>query len=199
VHRPFVPALFLDALLFPSALLFLSALQLIGCQTYRDDLNRGQRYYEDNQYAQALALFRSLEQDTDSLSTHEQARYAYFRGMTDYRLARVEGGNDERFDRYARYWLGLASAINSENPGGLQEHEKKRLTETLTDLNNKAYGISDQFDGQAAPATPSEAAPADGAVPADGAPVQPGGDTGCKVSTDCPDDHICQDGACIQL
>lgn len=192
--RPFVPALLLVALLIPSAL------QLVGCQTYRDDLNRGQRYYEDNQYAQALALFRSLERDTDSLSAHEQARYAYFRGMTDYRLARVEGGNDDRFDRYARYWLGLASAIDGENPGGLQEHEKKRLTETLTDLNNKAFGISDQFDGQATPPAGTEAAPADGTVPQDGgAPLEPAGDKGCKVSTDCPDDHICQDGACIQL
>lgn len=173
------------------------ALSLVGCQTYRDDLNRGQRYYEDNQYAQALALFRALERDTDSLSTHEQARYAYFRGMTDYRLARVEGGNDDRFDRYARYWLGLATAIDSEHPGGLQEHEKKRLTETLTELNNKAFGVSDQFDGQAAPAA-TEAAPTDGTVPQEGG-TTPAGKGGCKASTDCPDDHICQDGACIQL
>ena len=48
-------------------------------------------------------------------------------------------------------WLGLASAIDSEHPGGLQEHEKKRLTETLTDLNNKTFRISDQFDAPAAP------------------------------------------------
>ena len=186
--RPFITAL------------LLGPLALGACQTYRDDLNRGQRYYEDNQYAQALALFRSLERDTDSLSAHEQARYAYFRGMTDYRLARVEGGNDERFDRYARYWLGLATAIDSENPGGLQEHEKKRLTETLTDLNNKAFRISDQFDGQPVPPA-GEAAPTDGTLPQDGAttPLQPPQDKGCKVSTDCPDDHICQDGACIQL
>jgi hypothetical protein len=166
---------------------------LVGCQTYRDDLNRGQRYYEDNQYAQALALFRALERDTDSLSAHEQARYAYFRGMTDYRLARVEGGNDERFDRHARYWLGLANAIDGEHPGGLQEHEKKRLTETLTDLNDKAYRISDQFDAKPE-AAPTEAAPQDGTDP-----TQPAADKGCKVSTDCPDDYICQDGACIQL
>jgi len=165
------------------------ALGFVACQTYRDDLIRAQRYYEDNQYAQALALFRALERDTDSLSAHEHARYAYFRGMTDYRLARVEGGNDERFDRHARYWLGLASSIDKEHPGGLQEHEKKRLDETLTDLNTKAYGIAAQFDAP----PPAEAAPPE--VP----PAPPTTGDKCKASTDCPDDHICQDGTCVQL
>lgn len=159
-----------------------------ACQTYRDDLIRAQRYYEDNQYAHALALFRALERDTDSLTAHEHARYAYFRGMTDYRLARVEGGNDERFDRYARYWLGIASSIDKENPGGLQEHEKKRLDETLTDLNTKAYGTATSFEETAQPAAPVEAPP----------PPPATGDN-CKSSNDCPDDHICQDGACVQL
>ena len=67
------------------AALLLGSLALGACQTYRDDLNRAQRYYEDNQFASALALFRSLERDTDSLSEHEHARYAYVRGMTDLR------------------------------------------------------------------------------------------------------------------
>lgn len=164
------------------------AVSLVACQTYRDDLIRAQRYYEDNQYAQALALFRALERDTDSLTAHEHARYAYFRGMTDYRLARVEGGNDERFDRHARYWLGLATSIEKENPGGLQEHEKKRLDETLTDLNTKAYGTAAHFDE---PKEPVEAAPV--------APPPPATGDKCKSSNDCPDDHICQDGSCMQL
>ena len=163
---------------------------LAACQTYRDDLIRAQRYYEDNQYAHALALFRALERDTDSLSAHEHARYAYFRGMTDYRLARVEGGNDARFDRYARYWLGLASSIEKENPGGLQEHEKKRLDETLADLNTKAYGTAAQFEE---PASAAEAAPPEAP------PAPPATGDKCKASTDCPDDHICQDGTCVQL
>lgn len=180
----------------------LGAVLCSGCQTYRDDLNRAQRYYEDNQYAYALALFRSLERDTDSLSAHEQARYAYFRGMTDYRLARVEGSNDERFDRHARYWLGIASAIDKDHPGGLQEHEKKRLDETLTELNNQVYGISTQFDTSTSTAQETTVPPAsdasapEGATPAEGA--TPGTKT-CTGSADCPEDHICQDGACVKL
>lgn len=166
------------------------AICLAACQTYRDDLIRAQRYYEDNQYAQALALFRALERDTDSLTAQEHARYAYFRGMTDYRLARVEGGNDERFDRHARYWLGLASSIEKEKPGGLQAHEKKRLEETLTDLNAKAYGTAARFEEPAA--SPAQAAPAE-------PPAPPATGDKCKASTECPDDHICQDGACMQL
>ena len=179
---------------------------LVGCQTYRDDLNRAQRYYEENQFAYALALFRSLERDTDSLSVHEQTRYAYFRGMTDYRLARVEGGVDERFDRHARYWLGIASSIEKEHPGGLQEHEKKRLNETLTELNDNAFGISTGFDtsestaeettvpaGTGLPGAGDTNTPA--APPASGAPAA----KPCAGSADCPTDFICQDGACVKL
>jgi len=191
------------------ALVF-STCWLAGCQTYRDDLNRGQRYYEDNQYAQALALFRSLERDTDSLSVHEQARYAYFRGMTDYRLARVEGGNDERFDRHARYWLGIANAIEKEHPGGLQDHEKQRLNETLQELNDEAFGISSRFDTTGSSATETTTPAGSGldggeaptTSPASGeAPATPAGQQvkPCQVSSECPEDHICQDGACVKL
>jgi hypothetical protein len=194
--------------------LLLGAGLLGGCQTYRDDLHRAQRYYEDNQYAQALSLFRALERDTDSLSVHEQARYAYFRGMTDYRLARVEGGSDERFDRHARYWLGIASAIEKEHPGGLQEHEKKRLDETLGELNAKAYGTSSRFEtsGSTAEETTLPAGAGlgtDAATPAGGpevappgaapAPGTPPGANPCAGSADCPSDSICQDGACVKL
>ncbi len=189
--------------------LLLGVCPLTGCQTYRDDLNRGQRYYEDNQYAQALALFRALERDTDSLSVHEQTRYAYFRGMTDYRLARVEGGNDERFDRHARYWLGIASAIEKEHPGGLREHEKKRLDETLEELNNKTFGISSRFDtsGSSAEETTTAGdigAPATGESPTESAPpdaAEPGagGAKPCHASSECPSEYICQDGACVKL
>jgi len=41
---------------------------LVSCATYRQELNRGQRLYDSNEYERALALFRVLEADTDSLS-----------------------------------------------------------------------------------------------------------------------------------
>jgi hypothetical protein len=71
-----------------------------ACATYREDLNRGQRLYEENQYEHALAIWRALEADMDSLSRTDQARYAYLRGMTDFRL---------KFRSDARYWLGIAA------------------------------------------------------------------------------------------
>ena len=77
-------------------------LLVLGCATYREDLNRGQRLYEENQYERALAIWRVLEADMDSLSLTDQARYAYLRGMTDFRLG---------FRPYARHWLGVARAI----------------------------------------------------------------------------------------
>jgi hypothetical protein len=117
-----------------AALLVLAA---VGCTTYREDLNRGQRLYEENQYEHALAIWRLLEADTDSLSDNDQARYAYLRGMTDYRLG---------FRPYARHWLGIARSLEKEHPGGLNQEWRDRLDKSLADLNNDVYGGSERFD-----------------------------------------------------
>ncbi len=116
------------------------ALLVAGCTTYREDLNRGQRLYEQNQYEHALAIWRVLETDTDSLSDNDQARYAYLRGMTDYRLG---------FRPYARHWLGLAHALDKEHPGGLSQEWRDRLDKSLADLNKDVYGGAEHFDENA--------------------------------------------------
>lgn len=131
----------------------LLALAALGCTTYREDLNRGQRLYEDNQYEHALAIWRMLEPDTDSLSDNDQTRYAYLRGMTDYRLG---------FRPYARHWLGLARALDKEHPGGLSQDWRDRLDKSLADLNRDVYGGAEGFD-QGNPDT--AAPPADSAAP----------------------------------
>jgi hypothetical protein len=115
----------------------IAALFLLGCSTYREDLNRGQRLYEENRYEHALAIWRVLEADTDSLTLNDQARYAYLRGMTDYRLG---------FRPYARHWLGVARALDKQHPGGLNQEWKDRMEKSLTDLNNDVYGGSERFD-----------------------------------------------------
>jgi hypothetical protein len=145
----------------------LAALVLLGCSTYREDLNRGQRLYEENQYEHALAIWRVLEADTDSLSLNDQARYAYLRGMTDYRLG---------FRPYARHWLGIARAIDKQNPGGLNQEWRDRMDKSLADLNNDVYGGSERFDKTQSTfvdrsAQPEGAAPA-GTTPAPAAPAQ---------------------------
>jgi hypothetical protein len=115
----------------------LLALSLSACATYRDQLNRGQRMYDENQYENALALWRNLEPDTDSLSFNDQARYAYLRGMTDYRLG---------FRPDARHWLAIAKATEQDHPGGLSGDWKARTEEALNDLNKEVYGGSDTVD-----------------------------------------------------
>jgi hypothetical protein len=139
----------------------IAALVLLGCSTYREDLNRGQRLYEENQYEHALAIWRILEADTDSLTLNDQARYAYLRGMTDYRLG---------FRPYARHWLGVARAIDKEHPGGLNQEWKDRLEKSLTDLNNDVYGGSERFDKSQSTFVDRSAQP-EGAAPAEGAPA----------------------------
>jgi len=115
----------LATVLRPLALASSAALLLAACTTYRSQLHRGQRYYEENQYEAALALWRDLEADADSLTPEERARYAYFRGMTNYRLGqRAE----------ARYWLSLAQAGEQLHPSSLGEERRQRLEATLSEL-----------------------------------------------------------------
>jgi hypothetical protein len=126
-----------------SLVLFASA---VGCVTYTQDLDRAKQHYEQNQYEAALAVFRVLENDLDSFNAAEQAKYSYLRGMTDYRLSSLTpaGSNvsdpKRAFRANARHWLGVAAAIEKETPGGLTEDEKRRLGETLTELNHDVYG-----------------------------------------------------------
>ena len=134
-----------------------------GCSTYRDHLNRGQRLYDENNYEQALAIWRALEYDMDSLDEKDQARYAYLRGMTDYRL---------KFRSHARHWLALARAIDEMHPGGLTEDWKRRTEEALADLNAEVYGTDRAADSETLGvddkiAEPGELAPAEPAAPAE--------------------------------
>ena len=69
-----------------------------GCATYHDALVRGERAYEASEDERALAIFRSLEIDTNRLSDIERAHYAYLRGMTDYRIG---------YKAEARHWLSI--------------------------------------------------------------------------------------------
>ncbi|MCA9641423.1 MAG: hypothetical protein H6718_35830 [Polyangiaceae bacterium] len=151
------------------------ALGLCSCATYREDLNRGERLYsQDKDYERALAIWRSLEADRDSLSLQDQARYAYLRGMTDYRLG---------FRADARHWLAIAKAIEQEHPGGLQAPEKTRLEESLTDLNKDVYGGAESFEGSSS------------TVKETTVPVQD--ESGCSPA--CAEGETCQSGECVVL
>jgi len=140
-------------------------LALEACSTYRENLTRGQRMYDENEYERALAIWRDLERDMDSLSPNDQARYAYLRGMTDYRLG---------FRADARHWLAMAKAFEQANPGGLSEDWKRRTEEALADLNKDVFGGSDKAASadSAAPSAPAgSAAPAESAPPGAAAPL----------------------------
>src|SRR5260221_1155532 len=95
---------------------------LASCTTYRDQLARSQRAFEQNQHEQALGLLRDLEHDLSSLSQPEQAQYAYLRGMTDFRIG---------YRADARHWLALAKAYDDNSPGVLPTDWKARMNEAL--------------------------------------------------------------------
>ena len=104
---------------------------LLGCATYRDDLDRAMVHYNANEYDHSLALLEVLEPDLDSLSTSQRAQYEYYRGMAHFRL-------NQRYD--ARHWLGRSAAREKANAGSLSAEEKRRLDDTLGKLNQERYG-----------------------------------------------------------
>jgi hypothetical protein len=161
---------------------FAVILACAGCATYREDLYRGQRLYEENQYEKALAIWRVLENDSDSLSRNEQSRYAYLRGMTDYRLG---------FRADSRHWLAIAKAIDQEHHGGLSPEWKERLEESLDDLNKDVYGGAERFDKSRSTFKEHvKDASEEGTKPSDGK---------CYANSDCPEGHICDNKQCIKL
>jgi hypothetical protein len=112
------------------ALVSLTALASSGCATYHDDLVRGERAYEAAEDERALAIFRSLETDTNRLSDSERTHYAYLRGMTDYRIG---------YKAEARHWLSVAAALEQLTPGSLPAEWTKRLNESLKEMNEEVY------------------------------------------------------------
>lgn len=120
-----------------------------ACSTYRDDLARSQRAFEQNQHERALAILRGLEPDTSHLNVTERAHYAYLRGMTDYRIG---------YKVDAHHWLAVAKALDAESPGLLSSEWKGRLDEALGDLNTQiqAGGIESLANAKRRPeASPS--------------------------------------------
>jgi hypothetical protein len=105
---------------------------LLGCSGERAALLRGQRYYEDNQFERALSVWRDLERHEPSLTPSDFARYAYLRGMTDYRLG---------FHADARHWLGLAKVTEQQHPGALDGAWLPRLDGALADLDRESFGM----------------------------------------------------------
>jgi hypothetical protein len=108
-----------------------ASLSLASCVTYAEELNRGQRHFQGNEYEQALAIWRILERDIDSLSPGDRARYAYFRGMTDYRMSLRDD---------ARHWLAMARAYDQAVPGGIEDAWRERMKEALKDLEGDLRG-----------------------------------------------------------
>ena len=108
-----------------------ASVSLASCVTYAEELNRGQRHFQGNEYEQALAIWRVLERDIDSLPPGDRARYAYFRGMTDYRMSLRDD---------ARHWLAMARAYDQAVPGGIEDAWRERMKEALKDLEGDLRG-----------------------------------------------------------
>lgn len=141
----------------------------LACGGQHAALLRGQGYYEENQYERALAVWRTLERSEASLSRPDFARYAYLRGMTDYRLG---------FRPDARHWLALAKVTDQQYPGGLDPQWASRLDGALADLDREIFGIepggNDSVQSIEVPTTGASPLPApSGSPPASPAAAPP--------------------------
>jgi hypothetical protein len=181
-----------------TALVLLLAIALglcpLACATYREELNRGQRMYEQNQYEQALALWRDLEGDSDSLRPDDRVRYAYLRGMTDYRLG---------FRADSRHWLAIAKATDQAHAGGLSAAWRERMEQSLTDLNQDVYGTVENLDASNSHAVEYGKAVGDEADAGTGSgsqsPVPPLPAGRCRSNADCKTGEICDGKNCTPL
>lgn len=103
---------------------------LAACATYQDDLSRSQTAFENNEHERALSILRGLEPDLNHLSTGERARYAYIRGMTDFRIG---------YKLEARHWLAVAISIESKTPQSLPADWYARANDALKDMNDAVF------------------------------------------------------------
>ncbi len=132
----------------------------LGCQTYRQDLDRAEKHYAAARFESSLALLRVLERDLGALSPAEQARYAYCRGMTDYRLAAVtvRGTNvadpQASFRAHSRHWLSLARALEQRTPGSLDDDKRSRLDAALAELDEEVHATAKEEALRALGASP---------------------------------------------
>jgi hypothetical protein len=101
-----------------------------ACSTYSDDLARSQHAFEENQHETALAVQRMLELDTSHLDPSERARYAYLRGMTDFRIG---------YKADARHWLAVAKAMDEQTPGTIPTEWRTRLDQSLAELDSQVW------------------------------------------------------------
>lgn len=108
----------------------LLALSAPGCATYKDELTRAQTALEESQHDRAISIFRRMEQDFTRLDTDDQVRYAYLRGIADYRVG---------YRAEARHWLAFAEAGEKLHPGALTGDWKAKLAEALGEMNEKVY------------------------------------------------------------
>lgn len=129
-----------------TVVLSLAAGSAAGCATYEQELQRAEEHFTHDEHERSLAGLRALETDWFKFGMRDRARYAYLRGMTDYRIG---------FKSDARHWLAIAAQIDRENPGALIPSERTLVDETLGELNRVVW---------AGDVLPTEEAP--GAAPA---------------------------------
>lgn len=129
------------------------ACTVLACSTYRDQLARGERAFEQNDTDRTLALLRDLEPDFTRLTPEEQASYAYIRGMTDYNVG---------YKADARHWLSVANAYEVKTPGSLAGDRKAKTAAALKELNDLVYskGTGELVNGPASAPAPADSASA---------------------------------------
>jgi len=102
-----------------------SAVLLLGCASFKDDLRRAEAAYADARYEDAEQWTRALAERVAGFAPGERAQYFFVAGMTHLRL-----GDAVR----ARHELGLCAAQAELTPGVLAKPAEELLMRTLGEL-----------------------------------------------------------------
>jgi hypothetical protein len=101
------------------------SLLLLSCSSTNSDLLAAQSLYRDARYEQTAAWLDALEPELRTMSTGEQARFYYLRGMSAFRLG-------QRAD--ALHYLALAQVLFDNEPEDIPPPWRPVLERTLEAL-----------------------------------------------------------------
>lgn len=112
--------------LVASVALAASVVMGAGCATWTNEIRQAELAYDAARPDAALAWLDTVGDDNvGRMELQDRARYLYLRGMTEYRLGRLDD---------ALYHLALAREVAGSDGVGLRREQQELMARTLADL-----------------------------------------------------------------
>ncbi len=110
----------------PSCVVLVALALGAGCASWTNEIRQAELAYDAARPEAALAWLELVGDDNvGRMEPHDRARYLYLRGMTEYRLGRLDD---------ALYHLALAREVAGSDAVGLRREQRELMDRTLSDL-----------------------------------------------------------------